>query len=263
MQQQIQCHQHAQLACDSTVSQLLQHVNDLENRVRMVGLQIAEEDTRRSVTTQEEQRLALELEHLSQRERDLKVRMHHAASQNQAVSMQLEEVRTVLQVARAEAPVVAEHTRRRLRDAESDAEHWAAMTSSVSNLPPQWRALLGQGETWRSLEATEARIQQLRSQQCPAAQGTESAENRTEAAARLVDRLSALQRDEDSAAATFARHRAALLREVSSLEHQLNEVRQWQNDVAAALSHQRCLAVQAAEMHNRGVCSACATLPAC
>jgi len=264
-----------EIKTDGTVTQLLQSVNEIENRVRIVGGHLAEETTRRDSLQHEDRRLKAEVHHLAQRERDLAGRVESAQLDAKRLADQSSAVEKNLAQARHETPVLLQHTQMALRAIAGEAAIWEKETAAVDALPSQWHmSLRGEGSLDAEVRALDTEIAVVRAQleealahgqQPPQGsmaahplrtQPTRSAAS-TAALRRMIEEETRVRREASERQAEHIRHTTALEREMAGPMAQLTEVRAWAAEATAQLHYAQNALSAAEAAAASGLCPRC------
>eukprot|EP00760_Papus_ankaliazontas_P000020 PhM_4_TR10010/c2_g1_i1/m.34929 len=264
---------------DHTVQQLLTSVNEVENRVRIVGSLLSEAGTRRDVLHNDDKCLQSEVRHLSMRETDLKRRLANAVDHVQRLDGLVANTEQSIQHARRETDVVVTHFEAARRRTEEEASAWsqraAALSMRFDDVGSKLRkaengdlaALAGLDGTLTTLRAQIEQLETLQIRSAHATPVTNSTSpmmnnNNNNAVvvvslSHVIEQISQLQRQDAERSSQHARHVTALGREVDGLRKQHDDVAAWSQQVCAAHEQMQATSSVLDDVVASGHCPQC------
>ncbi|CCD15089.1 unnamed protein product [Trypanosoma congolense IL3000] len=243
---------------ESSVASLMEHLNGVETRRRIVMMKRKEAEAKLSFVTEEQQSLEQQRSANELREAELKKELDHLLEEQRQIQLQLMTGADTIRQSEVEETLLMEHVQSQVSKSEALVEEWSTHLEALEKLQKAWETDNVAAPLVKHLEELEEestklhnRNEQLESSikeavqanntriaamttSAPVPTGSPTVQKSTEdhdvAVAQLMERLELEMRDLDELRAQNARQIAAVDREVTDLIDRSTELGQWLGD---------------------------------
>ncbi|AAZ11925.1 uncharacterized protein TEOVI_000099000 [Trypanosoma equiperdum] len=248
---------------ESSVASLMEHLNAVETRRRVVMMKRKEAETRLSFVTEEHQQLEQQRVLSEAREVELKKELDHLLEEQRQAQLQLMSGADTIRQSEVEETLLTEHVQKQVSKSETLVAEWVCHLQELDNLQKLWESDNAATSLQIRINALKEDIVKLHSEKerlekdvkkaleasmirgagalnpavvvpGPPTERCEEEEEYAAAVAQLREQLELEQRDLEELGAQNARQIAVLDREVADLVGRSTELEQWLTDTIGA-----------------------------
>ncbi|KEG15620.1 hypothetical protein DQ04_00021180 [Trypanosoma grayi] len=262
---------------ESSVASLMDHLNGVETRRRVVMMKRKEAETRLAFATEEQQQLEQQSALNEAREAELKKELDHLLEEQRQVQLQLMSGTDTVRHSEVEEALLIEHVRAQASKAEALVAAWrghaqeldevhqawgnddaaAPLQQRIAHLDSEAARLCGEKEQRERAITAALEAHALRAAGVAADPGQSTPTGDGVAAIQLGEQLGLQQRELAELQAQHARQLAALEREVADLTSRSVELAQWLTDTVGSRD-QVLMNIQLLQLClSSGICAAC------